>query len=236
MKKTVLFLAGLLLFLNSFQLVATIFFSFLGYNFEFKFSTLLAIIIGQLTALFTIFILTHKDLKEIIFLKISLSILTPLSIINTAVHIIALNKFNLPIAICLFGSTVCLCLLTILCVKPLGLKIATLVLSGILIGPVALWGFFTIADLSFGEDRVIKSLESPKGTYYAEVISSDQGALGGDTIVKVHSFEEIDNLFFRINKKAQTVYFGEWYEYEDIGVYWKDDNTLIVKQKEYQIE
>ena len=44
---------------------------------------------------------------------------------------------------------------------------------------------------------------SPGGGYYAEVINSDGGALGGDTIVDVHKKGSLDFLIFKISESSQ---------------------------------
>lgn len=83
---------------------------------------------------------------------------------------------------------------------------------------------------SIGEDTVIQTLPSPDGTGYAEVIESDQGALGGDTVVRVYK----SNTLFK--GRGEIVYRGEWREYEDMEIFWKDDGTLVINDVEYAIE
>ena len=72
--------------------------------------------------------------------------------------------------------------------------------------------------------------------YYAEVIDSDQGALGGDTLVNVYKKGELNIFIFKIKKKPQRVYLGEWGEYKNMQIYWKNENCLIINSTEYKIE
>ena len=83
---------------------------------------------------------------------------------------------------------------------------------------------------SIGEDTVIQTLHSPDGSRYAEVIDSDQGALGGDTLVRVYKYKTL------FKDRGEIVYKGEWREYEDMEIYWKDDDTLVINSKEYPIK
>ena len=86
------------------------------------------------------------------------------------------------------------------------------------------------------ENTVVKTVESSSGEYYAQVIDSDQGALGGDTLVKVYQDRGINALIFKIEKKLQRVYFGEWGEFNNMKIHWKDNNCLVINSVEYEIE
>lgn len=115
------------------------------------------------------------------------------------------------------------------------LKVISLLLTALLISPVGFLGFIALVFGGIGKNTVIQSVPSPNGTYYAELIDSDQGALGGDTLVDVHHSKRINALLFQIEKKPQRVYHGEWGEFEDMEIYWKDDNCLVINSKEYDV-
>ncbi len=89
---------------------------------------------------------------------------------------------------------------------------------------------------NIGQNTVVKTVSSPSGKYYAQVIDSDQGALGGDTHVDVYQECGINALLFRIEKNPRRVYFGDWGEYENMKIYWKDDNCLVINSVEYEME
>ena len=87
-----------------------------------------------------------------------------------------------------------------------------------------------------GQNTIVKNIESPNGSFYAQVIDSDQGALGGDTLVNVYEKREIDTFIFKLKDKPQRVYLGEWREYESMHISWKDDKCLVINSVEYEIE
>ena len=129
----------------------------------------------------------------------------------------------------------CCCILTVKHAKPLAYKIVALVLSALLALPI---GFFSLLVVFFpiGQNTVVQTLESPTGRYYAELINSNQGALGGETVVYVYERWEIDLLLFKIEKEPQQVYFGEWYEFENMKIHWKDDRCIVINSVEYGIK
>ena len=94
--------------------------------------------------------------------------------------------------------------------------------------------FLTFGNI--GQNTVVQTIESPNGEYYAQVIDSDQGALGGDTLVDVYQKSGINAFLFKIEKKPQRVYWGDWGEFENMQIYWKDDNRLVINSVEYEIK
>lgn len=91
-------------------------------------------------------------------------------------------------------------------------------------------GFFGLIASIFGnlrQDTVVKTIPSPDGTYYAQVIDSDQGAMGGATLVQVCSSKG--------HKKPQLVYQGKWGEAAYLEIYWRDDTCLVINSVEYEI-
>jgi hypothetical protein len=103
-------------------------------------------------------------------------------------------------------------------------------LALILVPMICFSVFMVVFFGSIGEDTVIQTLPSPDGNRYAEVIDCDHGALGGDTVVRVYK----SNTLFK--GRGEIVYEGEWREYEDMEIYWKDDDTLVINYVEYAIE
>jgi len=63
---------------------------------------------------------------------------------------------------------------------------------------------------NFGETTVVDTFESTDGTYYAELISDSEGALGGSTRVKVYKNNDIDFLILEIRKPKKDIYVGNW--------------------------
>lgn len=142
----------------------------------------------------------------------------PLTVLSVLVHLI------------------CCCILTVKHVKPLALKILSPSLSALMVLPIGYILFFALLIGNFGNETVIKTIESPGGTYCAQVIDSNQGALGGNTNVEVQETWKIDALLFKVQKQPRRVYSGDWMEYETMDIYWKDDGCLVINSVEYPIE
>ena len=110
-----------------------------------------------------------------------------------------------------------------------GLSLLVLVLLVLFLGFLLV---FTI-----GQNTVVQTLPSPGGTYYAEVIDSDQGALGGDTLVEVYDTrKKIDLFFLRVQKNPQLVYLGDWGEFMNMKLVWESEQVLRINGKSYEIE
>ena len=59
------------------------------------------------------------------------------------------------------------------------------------------------------------------------MIDSDQGALGGDTVVVVHYEKPVVHLgIVKIMKDPESLYVGDWKE--DIRISWIDDDTVVI--------
>ena len=85
-------------------------------------------------------------------------------------------------------------------------------------------------------NKVIKAELSPDKSYRADIIDSDQGALGGNTFVDVYDLQStVDFYIFKLAKKPQRLYRGVWGEYQNMSVSWKDNYTLFINKKEYTI-
>lgn len=102
--------------------------------------------------------------------------------------------------------------------------------------PICQFSFFAAIFGNIGKTTVIDSVESPSGRYYAELLDNNHGATGGNTEVVVHERCLINAIVFRIEKQPKTVYHGEWGEFMNMKITWKDDDTLIINSAEYQTE
>lgn len=106
----------------------------------------------------------------------------------------------------------------------LGIMMAALLVLAILL-PLILFSM-SLGDLA--EKKVVQTLESPNGTYIAQVISSDQGAMGGNTLVEVYPKGK--------PRQKQRVYMGEWGEHDYMEIHWKSDTCLVINGAEYPIQ
>ncbi len=206
----------------------------LGYSFELISVSTFVIAIAALSVCTVVLDLICKNTLENNTIRILLAIITPFSLINAVFYIFECSQIWVIASVLL--SAVCCCYLTVKYGKPLALKIVALVLSALMILPICFFSFIALIFGNIGQNTVVKTVESPSGKYYAQVIDSDQGALGGDTLVDVYQDCGINAILFKIEKKPQRVYFGDWGEFENMQILWKDDNCLVINSVEYEIE
>lgn len=166
--------------------------------------------------------------------QILMALLPPLSLLSAAFCIFACSRASA--AACVSLSAGCCCYLSIKHGNPKVLQIIALCLFALMLFPIALFSLFALTFGSIRQNTVVQTVESPGGIYYAEVVASDQGALGGDTAVNVwEQGSGIDAGIFKIEKEPRCVYLGEWYEYENMQIYWKDDECLVINSVEYPV-
>lgn len=166
--------------------------------------------------------------------QVFMAIMSPMSFVNGVVCMY--NCPRLLVAASTFLSAGCAFFFMMKHAKPLALKIVAIALSALLILPTAFLGLLALIFGNFGKDTVVQSVDSPNGKYCAQVIASSQGALGGDTFVEVYRNQKIDLFLFKIEKKPQRVYYGEWYEFETMKIHWIDDDHIAVNGRTYEIE
>ncbi|HOJ48757.1 MAG TPA: DUF5412 family protein [Bacillota bacterium] len=115
-------------------------------------------------------------------------------------------------------------------------KILSLAVTSVLLIMFFISSLFHSVFGSLSNNIVIKSVSSPDNSYTAEVISSDQGAFGGNTFVNIHFNRKSVNLLFGgFAKHSERIYSGKYGEYEDLQISWKDNHTLIINGAEYKI-
>lgn len=232
MKRTISILIRILVVLVMLLPLGKILSSCFGYTFDVISVPALAIVIAILSVCVVVLDIIHKNTIESKAIGFFLAMITPLSLINIVFYVLVCNHILVFISATIFSG--CCCFFTIKHGKPIALKIVALVLSALMFLPI---GFAALVALfPIGQNTVVQTKESPSGRYYAEVIDSDQGALGGDTIVNVYEKWEINLLLFKIEKKPQQVYFGEWGEFKNMEIYWKNDNCIVINSAEYKIE
>ena len=142
-----------------------------------------------------------------------------------------------PLAVVFAALTVFCCIgLAITHAASRAFRITGIVLSVGLMVPVSFLTFLMVLFGNIGCRTVVQTAMSPDGAYCAELIDDDQGACGGNTEVEVKKTSYFDGLFFRVTEPARTVYFGQWGEFKDMTIRWKDDRCLLINEKEYPIE
>lgn len=233
MKRINSFLVYLLFALTILLPVGTLATVCFGYKFEFASIPAFAVVIAVLSVCAVVLNCVYPLVTDNKAIRIILSVIAPTSLINAVLFLLESHQISVIVSISI--SAVCCFLLTVKHSKPNALKTAVLSLSALMALPVALFGLFVLVFGNFGKNTVVKTIVSPNEKYYAQVIDSDQGALGGDTLVDVYN-KGFDAIVFRINEKPQRVYQGEWGEFEEMQIYWKDNSCLVINSKEYNIE
>lgn len=231
MKKVTFGLMWLLFILTILYPASTLIAVCFGYAFRLTSVSAFSGIMAFLSVCIIILNLVFKDVNESKLMRVLLSIITPLSLFNVILYTLECQKIF--VVISAFVSAGCCCFLTVKYGKPLALKIVALVLSCLMVLPI---NFFCFIALFFCQNTVVQTVESPSGKYYAQVIDSDQGALGGDTLVHVCEKSGINAIIFKIEKKPQRVYSGDWGEFENMQIYWKNDGCLVINSAEHEIE
>ena len=234
MKKAISILICLLFSLTILYPAGIIITAGFGYSFELISVSAFAIAIAAISVCIVVLDFICKNTLENNTIRILLAIITPFSLINAVFYIFACPQIWVIASVLL--SAGCCCYLTVKYGKPLALKIVALVLSALMILPIGFFSFIALIFGNIGQNTVVQTVESPSGKYYAQVIDSDQGALGGDTLVDVYKKSGINLILFKIEKKPQRVYFGEWGEFNNMQIHWKDDNCLVINSVEYEIK
>lgn len=213
----------LVLLLLFFPVCNTITF-FNGYIFEMQ-----SYILGVSTILiiFVAVILTSNRNGNITKIMSALIALLPIFVeINWIFYIPKSPNFIMLILMVLCFS--CSLYLVITLTKPLWVQVWSIILAFVIFFPLSFFSFI-VSVFSIGEDTVINILESPNKRYYAEIIDSAQGALGGNTFIDVYNTNNNFNSYlFKISKRPQRVYKGPWSAYKDIEIYWINENSLFV--------
>lgn len=232
MKKTVSILGVILFVLISLLPIGTLLCTCLDYTFELVNYTAFAVITALGAIITATISIIYKKLINNRFCAILFSLIAPLSFMNSVFYL-----FECSTVLVILCMLICISSCCYLCIehgKPLVLKITCIGLSGLMILPICFFTFITLLFGNFGQNTIMKSVISPNGTYYAEVIDSDQGGLGGATFVDVYDNKGFNTCIFKISKPTQRVYSGEWGE--KINIYWKDNNCLLINSVEYIIK
>lgn len=205
-----------------------------GYTFELVSYPIFAIITTVIAAITVVLCAAAKEPFNNKILEVLFALSAPLSFINAGFYIF--NYSKVWIVVIMLICVGCCVYLTLVHGKPLILNIIALVLSALMVVPIAFFSFIALLFGDFGLNTVVKSVESPNKVYYAEVIDSDQGALGGNTFVDVYENKGVNAFIFKVFKDSKRVYDGDWGEAARINIYWKDDDCLVINDAEYVVD
>ena len=203
-----------------------------GYNFAWQNASVVAVIIMMGFVATVVGDIWLSDRIHSVLSAVMWTLTLPLVLINGLLQ----ADHGLFVILCYAVSAGCSLYLTIRRGRPLALKIISLVESG---GWTVLIALATMIVLVFGglmgEETVVKTLPSPEGTYYAEVVDSDQGAMGGATYVQVYHPPVFSCFLFKVEDPPTVVYTGKWGEYKHMDIRWKSEDCLLIDGQEYPI-
>ena len=167
--------------------------------------------------------------------KIIMSLILPISLLLYSSYLLDIDSVYGYIF--MFVYIMCCVFLTILYVRPLVLKILSIIISLLLMIPILTltWFVFIFTLVDFTETKTLQTLISPDTLNVAYVIEHDAGATGGSTTVDVYENFKLDLLLFEIKKNGKRLYDGNWGEGRNMEVYWKDNDTLVINSIEYNI-
>lgn len=216
------------LILIAFAAVLPILFPLLGYEFEYTSVSAVAVFFAAVSGVSIIMNIKTKFSET----GILYALLAPFSVIY-AVFIGFQTVF----------SFVCVLLCVAGCVyaaekngRPIALKITCIAFSAVVMFFVVFGGIIILTFGEFVSTSVVRSVESPSGAYCADIIDRNEGALGGSTRVEVRENKKTDAVLFKFSKSPERVYFGDWGEFKNMELYWKDDRHLVINSKEYSLK
>ena len=233
MKKTVSFLAILLFMIVGYPALVIC-----GWVSGFSVTVRYPVVtFAGLTALFltlSLLLLTNKEKTVNTVTAILSAIIVPISVVNLLVCVWENRSFT--VLLMMLVWVIVSFLLMYSCGKN---GILTGVLTGfsVLLLIIVLFLMLILLFFTIGQNTVVQTLPSPNGTYYAEVIDSDQGALGGDTLVEVYDTrKQLDLFLITVQKNPQLVYFGDWGDFKTMTLQWESEQVLLINGKPNIIE
>lgn len=211
--------------------------SFFGYKFvlynNFITSLIITILLFCTTICLPIFKISMNKASRVFS-----AFLLPLSIFGELFFIAGADKdSHLEITIALaFVACCCTAYIFVKYSSILVLKILSGILSVLIITLLifALLLYSPFAEL-YPNDTVVKTLESPNNTYIANIIKSDQGALGGNTDVEISKTERFNVIIGNFSRIPKIVYYGKYEEYKGMDISWKNETTLVINGKEFDM-
>ena len=159
MKKAILILLCVLLLLTAIYPAGVIITAYFGYSFELISVPAFAITLAVLSVCTVILGTAYKGTIDNKAIRVLLSIITPLSLINAVFYIA--ESPQIWVIVSGIISAICSCCLSIEYGRPLALKIVALLLSALMIWPVGFCVFIAVAFGNFTQERVVEIIESP---------------------------------------------------------------------------
>lgn len=232
-KSLALFMGLLPVVTNAFLPVCILMGYLLGCEFSLFNYTLFAVLNLLISAISVVAVFLKKELfrGKVFFCLFGISI--PICFVNWLCYLIKSDSV-IPV-VCLLISLVYAVAVNIKISKFKVSKIILSVLTPLIIVALIFVSFIYMLLGNSGVSTVIMDIPSPNSRYYAQVIDVDQGAFGGNTTVDVFENRGIDLFVCKFSDIPERVYIGEWGEYNDMDIYWKNNTCLIINSTEYEL-
>ena len=226
--------------LNGFFPICALISTLFGYEFSLFNYPVMAIITMAVTLVFMVFAKRKRDYVIEHYKKIYFPILPVLAFLNFIFYFKGYNSESSYVTI-IFSAVMILdfvfaVILNFIISDTKARQITNIIAVIVLVIPLIIGLLFVTLFGSIGYVKVVRSVPSPNGEYIAEILDSNQGALGGDTIIQIQEDKGINCLIFKIEKKPNRIYYGEWGEFDDIDVRWENNEVVLIDAVKYPIK
>lgn len=234
MKKTISVASGILLLLYFLLPLGTWITERMGYSFSLRNYVVYAIALAIISVMAIAIVCMDKAGEVALAGRVFSLLLLPVSLINWLYYVL-LSPWKFTV-LCMVVCSACALTYMLKYTKQKAAKIITSVICMIMLILLCFLSFLFFLFSDFGSTIVVETVYSPDGAYKVEVISSDQGALGGDTYVNLIDEQgEMDFYMFRISRKPKQLYSGDWDAYQNMVIYWRDNQTLVINDEQYSV-
>ncbi len=209
----------------------------LGYTLIVNF-TLYGILLDVLSL--TALILSVKKGK---LAPVALHVLVPIAMFFSGLVIILFNDSVIDASftgLTFFAAIVLSGVSAVMAIKTQG--VVPCIIAGVLSGILALVflqaSLFILA-MGFGvsSEKVLVSKISPQKSYRAEIVVISDGALGGDTIVRVNKTDPyIDCILFKLKKDYEIVFSDDWNKSGETSIEWVNERCLKINDAEFIVK
>lgn len=207
----------------------------MGYSFSLRNYAVSAIVLAVVSVAAIVIVCMDKAGEAVLAGRVFSLLLLPVSLINWFYYVL-LSPWKFTV-LCMVVCSACALTYMLKYTKQKAAKIITSVICMIILIPLCFLSFLFVLFSDFGSTTVVETVYSPDRAYKVEVISSDQGALGGDTYVNlIDEQAEMDFYMFRISKKSKRLYSGAWDAYQNMEIYWEDNRTLVINDEEFRVD
>ncbi|QAT51163.1 hypothetical protein EQM14_16085 [Caproiciproducens sp. NJN-50] len=126
--------------------------------------------------------------------------------------------------------------ISVLCKNKSVFSTVCVVMNSFLLFLLLAASFFAMTFGQLVQKTVVNRVTSPDRSYTAVVIDSDQGALGGNTLVDVENNASERNAGLGRFVKITRVYTGKWGEFNTMNIEWQDGITLLINGIPYKVD